>query len=41
MIKIEKCKYPSTEEIKKMCDEALNQDNRDDIIREIMYLKNK
>ncbi len=42
MIKIEKkYKYPSTEEIKKMCDEALNQDNRDEIIKEIKYLKNR
>ncbi len=42
MIKIKKkYKYPSIEEIKKMCDDALNQDDREDIIREIKYLKDK
>ena len=42
MIKIEKVnKYLTTEEIKKMCEEALNQDNKEDIIREIKYLKDR
>ncbi len=42
MIKQEKkYKYPSKNEIIHMCNEALNQDNREDIIREIKYLKNK
>ncbi len=33
-------KYPSTEQIKRMCDDALNQGNREDIIKEILHLKN-
>lgn len=42
MIKQEKkYKYPSKKDIIRMCDEALNQDTREDIIREIKYLKNK
>lgn len=42
MIKIvKKYKYPSNEEIKRMCDEALNQENREEIIEEIKYLKNR
>lgn len=42
MIKIEKkYKYPSNEEIKKMCEDALNQDNREDIIKEIKHLKDR
>ena len=32
---------PKKEEIKKMIDEAFNQENKDDLIAEIKYLKDR
>lgn len=42
MIKEEKnYKYPSKDEIKKMCNQVLKQENKEDIIEMIKYLKNR